>query len=266
MKNIYTKNNTLIKKSKIRCNYFRKKILAISQTVPALHIGGAFSSVEIIDVVYNILKNKKDKFILSKGHVGILLYVVLNYLKIISNTQLKNYCKKKGSLGVHPEYMTPGVEASTGSLGHGLSIAAGLAYPNKKKTFYVLMSDGEMHEGSTWEAALLISSKKINNIIVIVDYNGLQSSTWAKDTHPTLNPIHKKFQSFGWDSVVCNGNDVDDILRKLKKKDNKPFALIAKTIKGYPISFMKNNPIWHYRSPNMTELKRSIKELEKYEK
>ena len=266
MKTTSIKNNKIIKESKKRCNYFRKKILYMSQNVSALHIGGAFSSVEIIDTIYGILKNKNDKFILSKGHAGILLYVVLNYLKIISDYQLKNYCKKKGKLGVHPDYKLPGVEASTGSLGHGLAIASGLAYANKKNILYVLMSDGEMHEGSIWEAALLISSKKINNIIVVIDCNGLQSSTWDKDTHPSLNPIHKKFKAFGWDSETCNGHDVNDILKKLKKKKNKPFALIAKTTKGYPISFMKNNPIWHYRSPNKIELKKSIKELEKYEK
>ncbi len=259
--------NNILKKSKIRSFLYRKKILDLSQQVSALHIGGSFSSVEIIDIIFNLIKKKNDKFILSKGHAGILLYVVLNYLGKLTDKDLKKYCKKKGKLGVHPDYGLSGIEASTGSLGHGLGIASGLAYSNEKNIIFVLMSDGEMQEGSVWESALLISSKKINNIIVIVDCNGLQSSTWDKDTHPTLQPIHKKFEAFGWQAEECDGHNVIQILEKIKKKkQNKPFALIAKTKKGYPISFMKNNPIWHYRSPNKNELKLALRELEKYAK
>lgn len=259
--------NRLLAESKNRSFIFRKKILILSQQVPALHIGGSFSSVEIIDAVFNIFKKKNDKFILSKGHAGVLLYVVLNFLGKLSNSTLKNYCKKNGKLGVHPDYGLNGIEASTGSLGHGLGIASGLAYANKKNNIFVLMSDGEMQEGSVWESALLISSKKINNIIVLVDSNGLQSSTWDKDTHPTLKPLSEKFRAFGWQSEECDGHNILQIVKKVKlKKKNKPFALIANTNKGHPISFMKNNPIWHYRSPNKNELKSAMKELEKYAK
>lgn len=249
-------------KSKERCKNYRKKILDLSQKVPALHIGGAFSSVEIVDTIFNNLKKKKDKFILSKGHAGILQYVVLNDLGLISNKTLFDYCTKDGILGVHPDYGNPGIEASTGSLGHGLAIAAGLAYKEKNKNIYVLLSDGELQEGSVWEATLLISSLKINNIIIVVDNNGLQSSTWAKDTHPTLNPLQKKFLSFGWDSKTCNGHKSLEILNKISKRSrSKPFALIANTFKGFPISFMKNQPIWHYRSPTKEEYIKALNEL-----
>ena len=249
--------------SKQRCRNYRRKILKLSQKVSALHIGGAFSSVEIIDTIFNKLKKKNDKFILSKGHAGILQYVVLNDLGIISNKILFNYCTKNGILGVHPDYGNPGIEASTGSLGHGLAIAAGLSYKVKKRNVYVLLSDGELQEGSVWEAALLISSLKINNIIVVVDNNGLQSSTWAKDTHPTLNPLSKKFVSFGWDSKSCNGHSQFEISKNIyNRSKNKPFALIANTYKGYPISFMKNQPVWHYRSPTKDEYLKALKELE----
>ena len=146
-------------------------------------------------------------------------------------------------------------------MGHGLAISAGMAYLNPKKDFFVLLSDGEMMEGSVWEAVLIISSLKINNIKIIIDNNGLQSSTWNKNTHPTLTPLHTKFKSFGWSSSTCDGHNYNEIEKKLKKKYKKPYALIAKTIKGYPVSFMKNNPIWHYRSPNKAELERARREI-----
>ena len=251
-------------KSKIRCKNYRKKILEMSQSVSALHIGGSFSSVEIVDCIYNRLKKKKDIFILSKGHAGILQYVVLNDLGIIKTKDLNNYQKKNGFLGVHPDYGSPGIKASTGSLGHGLAMVAGMALAsiNKKKFFYILLSDGELQEGSVCETVLTISSLKLNNIIVIVDNNNLQTSSWATDTHPTLYPIDKKFKSFGWGVKKCNGHNSDDIYNKIKKRSlKKPFSLIAKTIKGYPVSFMKNVPKWHYRAPNKIEYLKAIKEI-----
>jgi transketolase len=252
-----------LKNSIVRCKRYRKKILDISQTISALHIGGSFSSVEIIDCIYNLLLQKRDKFILSKGHAGILQYVVLNDLGIIKDKDLKNYSSKKSPLGVHPDYGTPGIEASTGSLGHGLAIAAGMAFASSKKDLiYVLLSDGELQEGSVWEAVLIISSLSLKNIVIIVDNNDFQSSTRTKDTHPTLYPIEDKFKAFGWDSESCNGHNSKKILEKILNRSNKkPFALIARTIKGYPISFMKNNPIWHYKSPNKDEYLSALKEI-----
>lgn len=238
----------------------RLKILEISQKNSAIHIGGSFSCLDLLYTVYKYFYSN-DNIILSKGHAGIAQYVILNKKKIINNKLLNNYCKKNGSLGVHPHIENPGIVASTGSLGHGLSIASGIAYV-KKKEIFVILSDGELMEGSVWESVLLISSLKINNINIIVDFNGLQSSTYNKDTHPTLTPIDEKFKSFGWHSEFCNGHDVDEIKDKIKKrKKDKPYALIAKTIKGYPISFMKNRPIWHYRSPTKEEFLMAVKEI-----
>ena len=180
--------------AKNRCKKYRKKILEISQLVSALHIGGSFSCVEIVDCIYNMLKKKGDVFILSKGHAGIIQYVVLNDLGFIKKKDLYNYQKKNGFLGVHPDYGNPGIEASTGSLGHGLAIVAGMALATKniQKKYYVVLSDGELQEGSVWEAALIITSLKLKNIIIVIDNNDLQSSTRATDTHPTLYPIEKK--------------------------------------------------------------------------
>lgn len=254
-----------------RCFNHRKRILEISQKVKAIHMGGSFSSVEIIDSIYFSLMNNEDHFILSKGHCGILLYVILEAKKVLKKNEVDNYCKFKSELGVHPELITKGVETSTGSLGHGLAIAAGISLSNKlnksKGDIYVLMSDGEMMEGSVWEAALFIGSKKINNLIAIVDNNDLQSATSNKDTHPNLLPIHKKFRNFGWESETCNGHNAKEIINKISKRSKKkPFLLVAKTIKGFPISYMKNKPIWHYRSPNKEELLTALSDLEKFKK
>ena len=249
----------------IKSYKYRKKILDLSQNVQALHIGGSFSSTDIVNVIYNYLKKKKDKFILSKGHCGILQYVILNDLKIISDIFLNSYCQENSYLGVHPDYEIPGIEASTGSLGHGLGIASGLALGNRKKNIFVVMSDGELMEGSTWEYALTISSLKLKNIFLFIDYNGLQSSTWAKDTHPTLMPIDKKFQSFGWEVGICNGHNISSIIKNFnKRKKTKPFVLICNTIKGYPVSFMKDVPMWHYRSPDKEQYKFAIKFLKDF--
>jgi transketolase len=250
--------------SKLRCKIYRKKILEISKKVSALHIGGSFSSVEILDVIYNDLLKKNDKFILSKGHAGILQYVVLNYKGVIKDKVLNSYLTKNGILGVHPDYGNPGIEASTGSLGHGLAISAGMALAKKKSNFFVVMSDGELQEGSVWEAALLISSINLKNIIIIIDSNGYQSSSKTFDTHPTLYPIKKKFEYFGWEATECNGHNSLEIYKKIKKRSKeKPFALIANTKKGFPVKFMIKDPKWHYRSPNDAEYIQALKEIDK---
>ena len=249
--------------AKERCIKHRIKILQLSQHVQALHIGGAFSSVEIVDTIYNLIKNKKDKFILSKGHAGIIQYVVLNQLGVINKKDLNSYCQKNGYLGVHPDFGKKGIMASTGSLGHGLGMASGMALANRhKKSFYVVMSDGELQEGSVWEAALIIGALKLSNVVVVVDNNDLQSSTRATETHPNLYPIENKFKEFGWRVGSCNGHSAKGIYDKImNRKKDKPYALIAKTIKGFPVSFMKSVPMWHYRSPNKEELVTAISEI-----
>ena len=180
--------NIDIKKLEKKSYLYRKKILEISQNVGALHIGGSFSSTEILNSIFNKFKKKNDKFILSKGNCAILQYVILNERKILPDKILNSYCQKNSKLGVHPDRGNPGIIASTGSLGHGLGLASGLAI-GSKNDIYVVVSDGELMEGTSWEYILTISSLKLNNIILFVDFNGLQSSTWNKDTHPTLTPI-----------------------------------------------------------------------------
>lgn len=251
--------------SKKRCLKYRKKILEISQSVSALHIGGAFSCVEILDVILNIfLKKKKEKenFVLSKGHASILHYVILEDTGLISTKKLMSYCTKNGTLGVHPDIKTNGINVATGSLGHGLAIVCGMAYASPNQLFFIVISDGELQEGSTWEAIITISSLKVKNLIMIIDNNDFQSSERMSYTHEYIYPIDEKIKSFNWKTSVINGHNTSEILNSILKKDkNKPLAIIAKTIKGYPISFMKNNPIWHYRSPNKIEYMTAMKEL-----
>ncbi len=241
-----------IKKSKIRCYYYRKKLLEISQRVISVHLGGSFSSFEILDYIFFKKKRKIDKFILSKGHAAIALYILLNKIGVIKDKDLKLYSTKKGFLGVHPDFRNPGIEASTGSLGHGLGLSAGIAHAfkleKKNSKVFVLISDGELQEGSTWEALMMIANLKLDNIICFLDHNGSQSFGITKKYHPNFYPIKDKIRSFGWECYSCNGHNVDAIDKCLtKKKLKKPLMIIANTTKGMGLDFMENDPSWHYR-------------------
>ncbi len=260
--------NNIISASKARCKIFRKRILFLSQKVSALHIGGSFSCTEIMDLIFNILSNKKEKnlFILSKGHASILQYVILEYLGILKKKEVENYCTNRGFLGVHPDIGNPGINASTGSLGHGLGMLAGIAVAEKNtnNNIFSILSDGELQEGSTWEAIMLIPSLKLNNVIIFIDNNNLQSLEKTSKSHPGLYPIEEKFKSFGWQSVKCDGHNTKKLYQLVKnKKRNKPLAIVAETIKGYPVSFMMHKPIWHYKSPDKNEYKKAITEIDK---
>jgi len=238
--------NNIFSESKKRCKLFRKRILDLSQKVSALHIGGSFSCTEIMDLIFNILSTKKEKnlFVLSKGHASILQYVILEYLGIIKKKDVENYCTKNG---------------------FGLGMVAGIAIAENKtkNNIYSILSDGELQEGSTWEAIMLIPSLKLNNVIIFIDNNNLQSLEQTSKSHPSLYPIEKKFESFGWQSFKCNGHNIKKLFQLVKnRKRNKPLAIVAETIKGYPVSFMMNKPIWHYKSPDKTEYKKAIKEID----
>ena len=263
----------MLSKSKIRCSNFRKRILQMSQNVEALHISSAFSSTEIVENIYfNLMKKKNDKyidkFLMSKGHGCLIQYVILEHLKILKKRDIELYCKKSGILGCHPDIENPGIEASTGSLGHGLPMALGICIANKKKKnkskCFVVISDGELQEGSTWEAILLASSLKLNNLIVFVDNNNYQSLGKTSTTHPSFYPLLDKFKSFKWDVKEVEGHNTKQLFNSFNTwKQKKPLMVIAKTIKGYPVDFMIDNPIWHYRSPNKEELERAIRQIDK---
>ena len=255
-----------------RCKAYRRRILEVSQQVPALHIGGAFSSVELVDSIYNELmrrpgNNSPDTFVLSKGHGCMIQYVVLEGLGILSRQDLEDYSTASGQLGVHPDYGNPGIEASTGALGHGLSMVVGMALANRINghdgVIYTVLSDGEVQEGSTWEATLMATSLKLKNVVAFIDYNRMVSIGPIVDLHPHFYPLVEKFQAFGWECVEIDGHDTKTIVETVaNRRDDRPLMVIARTVKGKGVSYMENVPMWHYRSPNKSELAKAMQELE----
>jgi transketolase len=260
--------------ARARCKRYRRRILDLSQNVSALHIGGAFSCAELVDAIYNELMRKgaaggrsPDTFLLSKGHGCMIQYVILEDLGILPKGELEKYCTTAGRLGVHPDYGNPGIEASTGSLGHGLSMVAGMALAERGRRsdgiIYTVLSDGELQEGSTWEAVLLASSLKLRNIVAFVDNNDFQSLGRTSETHPSLYPIGEKFRTFGWEAVDVDGHDTAAIVAAASHRlGDRPLMVVARTTKGKGVSYMENVPMWHYRAPNADEYKRAIAELE----
>lgn len=256
-----------------RCLQYRKRILDISQQVQALHIGSAYSCTEIVDAIYHGLMRLEpdgtspDTFLMSKGHGCMIQYVILEDHGTLSREDLDLYCKPNGRLGCHPDYGNPGIEASTGALGHGLSMAVGMALAERgRKTYgviYAVLSDGEVQEGSTWEAVLMASSLGLANLVAVIDNNDFQSLGRTSETHPTFYPLAAKFEAFGWECVEVDGHDTAAIFGAISgRRGGRPFMLVAKTTKGKGVSYMENVPIWHYRSPNPKEYEQAKVELE----
>ena len=256
-----------------RCLRFRRRILDISQQVQALHIGSAYSCTEIVDCIYYGLMRRgpdgssPDTFVMSKGHGCMIQYVILEDLGILSRNDLDEYCKPNGRLGCHPDYGNPGIEASTGSLGHGLSMAVGMALAERaRKTggvIYAVLSDGEVQEGSTWEATMMASSLGAANLIAFIDNNDFQSLGRTSETHPSFYPLAEKFAAFGWETVEVDGHDSGAIFQAvIARSGRKPLMVVAKTTKGKGISYMENVPIWHYRSPSRKEYDQAVVELD----
>jgi len=231
------------------------------------HVPSALSILDIIWVIYdkivniNLIKNrsqKRDFFILSKGHGCLAQYVVLEEKGIISKKDLNTFCKYKSNFGGHPDSRKiKGVECSTGSLGHGFPFAAGVAYGNKllniKSKIITLVGDGECNEGSIWETCMIASHHKLNNLICIIDKNK------STDRALKIDDLKSKFKSFGWHAVNINGHSHKEILKALNLKSKKPLAIIANTIKGKGINFMENNPEWHHKALDKVLFNKIIK-------
>jgi len=257
-----------------RCRNFRKRILEVSQQVQALHIGSAYSCTEIVDSIYFELMRKPlgigspDTFLMSKGHGCMIQYVILEHLGVLTRQDMDLYCKSAGRLGCHPDYGNPGIAASTGALGHGLSMALGMAYAEnamgRDGVIYCVLSDGEVQEGSTWEATLMASSLKVKNLVAFVDNNDFQSLGRTSVTHPSFYPLVEKYLAFGWECVEVDGHDSNAITNAVKsKKGDRPLMVVCRTTKGKGVSYMENIPIWHYRSPNPEEYRQAMSELVK---
>lgn len=258
----------------------RKHAIQMTNLGKSSHIGSVLSVVDILAVLYggNILNVKpdnpkwddRDRFILSKGHAGAGVYATLAETGFFPVEQLKTHYQNGSKLSGHVSHKgIPGVELSTGSLGHGLSIGAGIALAAKMDNMdfraFVLLSDGECDEGSTWEAAMFAGHHKLNNLIAIIDYNKIQSLAPVKDTLD-LEPFEDKWRSFNWNVKSVDGHNHDEltsVLSSLPLESNSlPNCIIAHTIKGKGISFMENKVLWHYRSPQGEEFEQAMKELE----
>lgn len=249
----------------------RERIIKIAYKKKTAHIGSALSCIDIIVAIYfKFLKNLKNQkkryyFILSKGHAALALYVVLEKKKIISNKMLNSYSDKGSILEEHPNIQIPGIECSTGSLGHGLPFACGIALSKKKiqktkQKIYVLISDGECNEGSIWESFLFASKHKLDNLTIIIDFNRWQATGRSEEILDLKN-LDKKLSNFNFNVITINGNDHKEINKALSIKSNKTKVIIANTIKGYGFSLMHDDNNWHYKSPNKIELNTFLKEI-----
>jgi transketolase len=255
-----------------RCRNYRKRILEISQHCTALHVAPAFSCTEITDLLFNSLMRRepggeyRDVFLMSKGHGCMIQYVILEEQGVLSREDLDLYCTPKGRLGAHPDYETPGIAASTGSLGHGLGMATGQAYAEKLKgtdtLIYCVLSDGEFQEGSTWEAVMMAANLQLDNLVAFMDYNDFGGLERMSDGHKAFYPLVPKAEAFGWEAIEVDGHDEEAMFdAALGRKGGRPLLVVCRTVKGKGVSYMENVPIWHYRSPNKDEYQQALKEL-----
>ena len=267
------------KNSETELKGLRKRIFEIGYKGKLAHFASCFSALEIIYTLYMkdvlILDEKdaewekRDRFILSKGHAGLALYAVLNKKGLVSDEVLCSYLQEKSFIGGEPCMRDcEWIEATTGSLGHGLPMAVGMAMALKmnrsKAKVYVLLGDGECEEGTVWEAAMNASQFKLDNLIVILDNNGIQKMDLIEKTigNPRWN---EKWASFGFDVFEVDGHNVEQMHRVFKeqiKENEKPHLVIAHTVKGKGVSIMEGNPAWHFKMPNRKELKIVMTELD----
>src|SRR2546422_2073977 len=258
-------------------NRIRVRSLQMIYRAKSSHAGSALSMADLLAVLYgHILRVNssrpdwadRDRFILSKGHACAALYVALSEQGFFPASWLDTFYRDGSKLAGHVTHTeVPGVEASTGSLGHGLSIACGMALAGKrdKRAFrvFALLSDGECDEGSTWEAVLFAGHHKLDNLIAIVDYNKIQSLGSVKEVLD-LEPLADKWRAFGWAVREINGHDIAQIEQTtgaVPFEANRPSCIVAHTVKGKGVSFMENELLWHYRAPDEEELARALTEL-----
>jgi len=254
----------------------RRHAVSMCAAANASHVGTCLSVADILAVLYSrILRHDparpdwpdRDRFILSKGHGAAALYAVLAERGFIPVGQLADYCADGSALTGHVSHAVPGVEFSTGSLGHGLSVGCGLALAAKRgrETWrvFVVLSDGELDEGSNWEAAMFAAHHGLDNLVAVVDYNKIQSYGRVADVLG-LEPLAAKWQAFGWATREADGHDattLGQILSGVPLEPGRPSVVVAHTVKGKGVSFMEDDLAWHYRSPTDDLLRRAMDEL-----
>lgn len=255
----------------------RGKVLEMSHAAGSAHLASSLSCCDIVTAAYWGVCNidpvrpddpMRDRFILSKGHAATALYAALAFRGFFPEALLDTYCQDGGLLAEHPPArMLPGVEAATGSLGHGLPIGIGMALAGRMRgeqfRVFALLSDGENNEGSVWEAAMFAAAQKLDNVCVVIDYNKWQATARSNETLQ-LVPLREKWDAFGWNAVETDGHDLAalvSLMRGVPDGSGKPRAIIAHTVKGKGVSFMEDDNNWHYRAPTAEEVVLAHKEL-----
>ncbi len=255
----------------------RRHVVTMTSAARSSHVGTSLSAAELLAVLYaGVLRidparpdwADRDRFVLSKGHGAAGLYAVLAERGFFAVDELRTFCRDGASLLGHVSHRVPGVELSTGSLGHGLSVATGMAwaarYDGRPYRAIAMLSDGECDEGSTWEPVLFAAHHRLDNLIVIVDYNKIQS-LGRVDEVMGLEPFADKWRSWGWDVREIDGHDVaviEETLAAAPFTAGRPSCIIAHTVKGKGVSFMEDTLLWHYRSPQGAEFDAAMKELD----
>jgi transketolase len=256
----------------------RRNILLMNHRANASHSGSALSIVELLTVLYfrylrldkkNMKSPDRDRFILSKGHASSALYSTLAEFGAFDKSMLDKFYVDGGLLPGHVDMeAAPGLECAAGSLGHGLSIGLGMAialkHQKSKSRVVVMISDGELNEGSIWEPLLLAPHLKVSNLTVIIDYNKIQSFGITNEV-VNLEPLAEKLKAMNWNVFDIDGHDMAEIEKTLNTPTNAPKMIIAHTVKGKGVSFMENKLEWHYRAPNKELLEQAYSELQKQE-
>ncbi len=257
----------------------RRQIVDMIFNAKKGHIGGALSCTDILVTLFygHILRYdardphwpERDRFILSKGHSGVALFSILADLGYFDSSELAGFCQDGRRLGGHPDKSIPGIEADTGSLGHGLGIGTGMSLSakmdNKQFLTIVLLGDGECYEGSVWEAALFASHHRLKNLVAIIDRNGQCVTDFTEDC-VRLEPLAEKWKGFGWDVINVYGHSFEELLGAMNTfrdpEREKPLLMIANTIKGKGVSFMERQLAWHHSIPSPEEFIAAKKELD----
>jgi transketolase len=258
----------------ISAGQIRRIVLEQAKRANVGHIGSALSVVDIIAALYGHALRisspddpERDRFVLSKGHAALALYAALHLRGWLSHNDLNSYCSDDTFVGVHPEHALRGVDFATGSLGHGLSMAAGAALAarlqNSPRRAFALLSDGECNEGSQWEAVMFAAHHKLSNLIAIVDVNGQQALGYTKDVL-SLTPQGARWRAFGWDVHEVDGHDaaaLNETIAGLETSFGSPHVLIARTVFGHGVSFMQNQIKWHYWPMSDAEYEQALAEI-----